>query len=259
MKEMLFAAALVAALIPYAAGQDNSRSHEANFDREGDAQVPARAAVNTMQVAPLPPYFCKPCLFYAGDFDSDASDANGLSNEVDLYVSTGAAVYTPFFVPKGKTWKVTGLFSNDFLPAQVLDPATSPYEVRKGIPVAGGNGGKLVCRGTKKSNPVPTGIGAFAFPIYAVSVKGIKGCTLRSGKYWMTVIPYCTNPNDSNCQNDYRGILSNDDGVMARRFGPVEPAHNSFFNSVFYGANWDPSSKWQSSARFSVGVEGTSK
>ncbi len=74
----------------------------------------------------------------------------------------------------------------------------------------------------------------------------------------MSVVPYCTNKNDSYC-NDYRAFLANDDGAMAHRFGPLEPANDSFFNSKFYGANWDPSSKWQTSSRFSVGVEGTAK
>jgi hypothetical protein len=74
----------------------------------------------------------------------------------------------------------------------------------------------------------------------------------------MSVIPYCTNKNDGNCENQYRGWLANDDGAMANRFGPLEPANNSFFNSVFFGAIWQPSSKQQSSSRFSDGVEGTS-
>ena len=95
--------------------------------------------------------------------------------------------------------------------------------------------------------------------IYATKVEHIKGCRLPAGKYWMSVIPYCNNPNDSVCiKNSYRGWEANDDGAMARRFGPLEPANNSFFNSVFFGAVWAPSSQYQSSARFSVGVEGTS-
>jgi hypothetical protein len=44
---------------------------------------------------------------------------------------------------------------------------------------------------------------------------------------------------------------------MVNRYGRLEPANDSFFNSKFYGAHWDPSSKWQTSKRFSVGVEGT--
>jgi len=142
MKKMLFAAALVAALIPFAAAQDSHRAPQANLDREVDVQVPARAAVlgNPPREVPGAPKYCKPCLMYAGDFDSNASDANGLANEIDVVINTGAATYAPFKVPSGKTWTVTGLLTDDFLSADVLDPATSPYEVRKGIPAAGGTG-----------------------------------------------------------------------------------------------------------------------
>ena len=260
MKKMLFAAALIAALIPFAVAQD-SRAPQASLDREVDVRVPARAAVlgNPRHVTPKAPSYCKPCLFYAGDFDSNASDANGLANEFDVTINTGAAVYAPFKVPAGKTWTVTGLFTDNFQSAQTLDPKTSPYEVRKGIPAAGGTGGKLVCHGKKTATAVPTGLSGFGFNVYAVKVKGIAKCTLKGGvKYWESVIPYCTNPNDSDCANGYRAFEANDDGAMANHFGPKEPANNSFFNSVFFGATWSPSSNFQSSSRFSDGVIGTS-
>ncbi len=254
MKKLLLAAALMAALIPTIVAQDNHLP-EASLDREVDLQVAVRPGKPPHQV-PGPPSYCKPCLFYAGDFDSNASDANGLANEVDIIVSSGAAVYTPFIVPKGKTWTITGLFTNNFmLSGEIIDPKVSPYQIRKDIPKAGGNGGKLVCHGKGSATLVDNGN---AFPIAATIVSNIKGCRLPAGKYWMSVIPYCTNRNDSTCDN-WRAFLSNDDGAMDRRFGPLEPANNSFFNSVFFGVNWEPSSEEQSSSRFSVGVEGTEK
>jgi hypothetical protein len=262
MKKMLFAAALVAALISVAAAEDSHRLPQASLDREVDVQIPARAAVlgnPRAEEPPAAPNYCKPCLFYAGDFDSNASDANGLANEVDLIVSSGAATYAPFIVSKGKTWTVTGLMTDDFLSAQVLDPKTSPYEVRKGIPAAGGTGGHLVCHGTKNAVAGATGLSGFGFNVYAVRVRGVKNCSLTSGKYWETVIPQCTNPNDSSCSTtNYRGFVTNDDGAMKHRFGGTEPANNSFFNSVFFGATWQPSTDQQSSSRFTIGVEGTS-
>ena len=261
MKRVLFVCGLLAALIPFAVGQDNNRLPQASLDREVDIQAPVRAAVlgKTSHYAPGPPKYCKPCLFYAGDFDSNASDANGLADEFDVIVSTGAAVYVPFRVPKGKTWTVTGLFVNTFLSAYVLDPAKSPYEVRTGIPATGGNGGKLVCQGTLPSVLKVTG-GTGYGQILGIFVRGIKGCRLKGGvKYWQSVVPYCTNPNDSFCKNSWRAFELNDDGPMANRFGGIEPANNSFFNSVFFGSNWEPSSNFQSSTRFSMGVEGTSK
>jgi hypothetical protein len=260
MKMILLPAAFIAALIPFASAQD-SRLPQSSLDREMDVQLSARAAAlgNPPHTTPTPPNYCKPCLFYAGDFDSNASDANGMSNEVDLTVFTGAAMYTPFIVPKGKTWTVTGLFTVNFMSTNTLDPRMIPYEVRKHIPKSGGSGGQLVCHGRKPGSTVAQGFcDAFGFPCFATIVNTVKGCRLTSGKYWMSVVPYCTNKHDPNCETNYRAFLTNDDGAMNHRFGPLEPANNSFFNSKYFGANWDPSSKWQTSSRFSVGVEGTS-
>jgi hypothetical protein len=139
----------------------------------------------------------------------------------------------------------------------VLDPVSIPYEVRKGIPPIGGNGGTLVCHGKKPGTLVDTGITDW-YNIYATIVSNIKGCRLPAGKYWMSVVPYCNNTQDDKC-GDYRGFVVNDDGAMNHRYGPLEPANDSFFNSVFFGANWEPTSYQQTSARFSVGVEGTEK
>jgi hypothetical protein len=263
-KKMLFAAALTAGLITIAAAQD-SRLPQASLDREVNLPVPAQAEAlgNPPHQDPTPPSYCKPCLFYAGDWDPYASDANGLANELDLIVSTGAAVYTPFIVPKGKTWTVTGLFtSNIFTNSEGhIDPKVLPYEVRKNIPKAGGNGGQLVCHGRRPATVVYQGIDWCNdyTQCYATIVNGIKDCRLPAGKYWMSVVPYCTNKNDPACNNRYRALLANDDGAMAHRYGPLEPANDSFFNSVYFGAVWEPTSEQQSSQRFSVGVEGTEK
>ena len=251
---------VAAALISTAVAQEYSHTPQASLDREVDLPRPAESAVvgDSLPAVQTPPSYCKPCLFYAGDWDSNASDANGLSNEFDTTVSTGAAVYVPFIVPKGKIWTVTGLFTDNFLFFSVLDPVTTPYQIRRGIPRAGGNGGKLVCHGRKPATL--TDAGGDWIQIFATKVEGIKGCRLHAGKYWMSVVPYCTNASTCNLFGyKYRAFLSNDDGAMNHRFGPLEPANNSFFNSVFYGAVWEPTWEQQSSARFSVGVEGTSK
>jgi hypothetical protein len=259
MSKILFAAALMAALRATAVAQ-NSRLPEASLDRE--INIPRAAGTAASGKLPqhrTPPSYCKPCLFYAGDFDSNASDANGLANEVDIIVSTGAATYTPFIVPKGKAWTVTGLFTNNFMSSMTLDPKVIPYEIRKGIPKHGGSGGQLVCHGRKPGTLVfPFQCDNFGFACYAAIVNKIKGCRLPAGKYWMSVVPYCTNTRDSACENSYRAFVANDDGAMVHRYGPLEPANDSFFNSAYFGAVWQPSSQQQTSSRFSVGVEGTS-
>jgi hypothetical protein len=259
MEKTLYAMALIAILIPVAVAQDY-RAPQASLDREVDLGRPAQTAVlgGLQPAAQTPPSYCKPCLFYAGDFDSNASDANGLANEVDVIVSTGATTYTPFIVPKGKTWTVTGLFTVNFMSLSHLDPDTVPYEVRKDIPKAGGNGGHLICHGKRTATVIESGNcdNGFGYDCWAVIANNIKGCRLPSGKYWLSVVPYCTTT--GTC-NDFRAFVANDDGAMNHRFGPLEPANDSFFNSVYFGAVWEPSSEQQSSSRFSVGVEGTAR
>jgi hypothetical protein len=259
MKATLLVSALAAVLMPVAAAQDNDRLPQASLDREINVPRAGAAASDQLAQTQTPPTFCKPCLFYAGDYDTDASDANGLANEVDDIVSTGAATYTPFIVPKGKIWTVTGLFTINFMSEMILDPNTVPYEVRKDIPKSGGNGGHLVCHGEKTATLIDTGIcQGFGYQCYAVIANNIKGCRLPSGKYWMSVVPYCTNSNSCD-GGGWRAFITNDDGAMNHRFGPLEPANDSFFNSVYFGAVWEPSSEQQTSSRFSVGVEGTEK
>jgi hypothetical protein len=257
VKKMICVAALVAALIPFAVAQDNNRLPQASLDREVDVRVPAIPGTpavlgNPRHVTPAPPTYCKPCLFYAGDFDSTVSNANGLANEVDVIVSSGAAVYTPFLI-NAKPWTVTGLFTDNFASLATLDPAKSPYEIRHGIPVAGGSGGTLVCHGVAASTNTDTGLNDFGYEVYATKVKVTK-CTLKANKkYWESVVPYCTG---SECSN-YRGFEANDEGAMAHRFGPLEPANNAFFNSVFFGAVFQQTAQQGQPGRFSSGVIGT--
>ena len=260
MRSMLLVPALLPFFLLPLAGQDASLP-QASLDRElGFSPRSNLVHRSGPRQSQDPPSYCKPCLFYAGDFDSNSSDANGLTNEKDVIISTGAAVYTPFVVPKGKTWTVTGLFTNNGIVygTQTLDPKVIPYEVRKGIPKSGGNGGKLVCHGRKPGSLILSQVSQIELYVYATQVRKVKGCRLPAGKYWLSVVPYCTNKNDNNC-TEWRMFLMNDDGAMAYRYGPLEPANNSFFNSQYFGSNWEPSSEQQSSSRFSVGVEGTEK
>lgn len=254
MKHTLLAPALVAALFSYAAAQDLT-APKASLDPE-----PARSSnlASPSQKVPGPPSFCKPCLFYAGDFDSNASDANGLANEKDIIVSSGAATYVPFVVPRSRVWNVTGLFTLNFMSGYQLDPNESPYEVRKDIPRSGGNGGQLVCHGRKHATVTASrACQGFGFECFYVKVNNVKNCRLAAGKYWLSVVPDCTNIGV--CGSNWRAFVTNDDGAMVNRYGRLEPANDSFFNSKYFGAVWEPTTDQQTSKRFSAGVEGTEK
>jgi hypothetical protein len=262
VKKIIFAAALIAALIPFAVAQDSATA-SASMDRKIDVRVPVLGHSSAGRHEPNGPKYCQPCLFYGGDLDSNDSDANGLANENDLIVN-GAAVYTPFIVPVNKTWTVTGLFTNNQMDTGVLDPATSPYEVRNGIPAAGGTGGNLICHGTVAATSVPTGRNAFGRNEYTVAVK-VNNCSLKGGpnkggrKYWVSVVPTCTNTSDGNCAA--RSFESNTEDTawsLNHHFGLREPANDSFFNSAFFGVTFAPTTEFQASIWFSAGVSGTS-
>jgi hypothetical protein len=256
MRKTLVAASLF--VLALSALAQDSNFPQASLDREINiSRASGTGATHGAMQNQAPPSYCKPCLFYAGDFDSNASDANGLANEKDILISTGAATYVPFTVPAGQTWNVTGLFTLNFMTSTYLYPQTAPYEIRRDIPKSGGNGGHLVCHGKGTATVKDPAICEdFGFQCYDVIVSNIKGCRLRAGKYWESVVPYCTN---QNACNSWRAFITNDDGSMAHRYGPLEPANDSFFNSAYYGAVWEPSTEQQSSKRFSAGVEGTKK
>jgi len=102
--------------------------------------------------------------YYAGDFDSTNSNANGLTNEADINVSSGSQVLTRPFQAKGtgtkRHLKITGLCVNSLDENRGIDNPT-PYEVRSGARV--GSGGTLVCHGTATSTDTFTGNFEFEF------------------------------------------------------------------------------------------------
>jgi hypothetical protein len=193
--------------------------------------------------ARTPPKYCKPCLFYGGDFDVKNPAADTLANENILPggSATLSQIYSPFRIPKGQVWKVTGLFVNSVDTYTVLDPVQTPWEIRKGIPKNGGNGGTLVAHGTAKATMKPTGRSLNGFPEHTIMVKWSKPVTLKSGIYWENVTPQCTNSNNSQCTaSGFVGYFESDMETKGgfHGYGPAEPWDNSFWNAPIFGLTW---------------------
>lgn len=224
---------------------------------------------------PGAPSYCRPCLFYGGDFDTSDSNAGGLSNETDLIITGspyGGATFTPVRVPLGKTWTVTGLFTNSFNNvglAPVIDPTKSYWEIRSGLnPKKDGTKGKLVAKGTSKATYVATGRDSGFEATDLVKNLKFKGAaiTLKGGtEYWFTVVSPCTNANDSNCAAGIRYFLSNvEDAKPINAFGPKEPNDQAEFNSAFFGITYANTVGICNGSgigcdRFSAGILGTKK
>jgi hypothetical protein len=212
--------------------------------------------------APAPPSFCKPCLWYAGDFNSNNSEANILSNEKDI-LAPESAVYVPFTVPKGKVWKITGAFGIVLSTVEKIDPAQADWSFSKGV--SEGNGGTLIKSGTSPGTVKLLDCGArIELNCLGILVQRIQ-VTLKAGRYWLSVVPYCTNQNDSQCQSARYFLGDVEDHPPLNRYGPKDVLDASYFTSQLVDLYYVPT--WGSSGpcggigcdMFSAGLLGTSK
>jgi len=190
-----------------------------------------------------PPSYCNPCLFYGGDFDVQNPNADTFANE--NIVPGGSPIlsqiYSPFKVPKGQTWVVTGLFINSIAYPTALDPVATPWEIRKGIKAKGGTGGKLVASGIANGTMTPTGRFLGSTPEYTILVTFDPPVVLRPGRYWENVTPQCTNANNPQCTaQGFTGFLESDMETKGGNngYGPVEPWRFSFWNAPDFGLFW---------------------
>jgi hypothetical protein len=180
-------------------------------------------------------------LWYSGDFNAKNSKANGVANEKDILVSK-SVVSVPFQVPKGKTWNVSGMFGVVLSPENILDPARADWSIAKGV--SAGNGGTVIASGTSHATAnflnCTRGVELYCSGIL---VKGLH-VTLKAGKYWLTVVPYCTNPSDCGSQTFFLAD-EEDDPHPLNHVGPKNILDASYVTSkqfnFFYTPTWSPS------------------
>ena len=265
-KKALLSILMVVALIPLVSRSGAAQEEAPRPAVRDHGPAPPSAPVMAVPFSPLstasaPPSWCKPCLWYAGDFDVNNKNANGVANEKTLAVSQ-AAVYVPFTVPQGKTWSITGVFGNMLAAYDVIDPPQADWSFSKGV--SDGNGGTVIKSGTSPATIELFGQGNI--PEYQVMVKVKKPMvTLKAGEYWLTVVPYCTNSNDSYCSGAYYYLADVEDDPPPNHYGPKNVLDASYFTSSYFGYYYVPT--WGSSGvcggtgcdMFSVGLLGTAK
>lgn len=248
LKKVLFSITLVVALMLLSTKPASTQSHN----------VPPKAITVTqfqtgVDYPANPEYPCNlnHCLFYAGDFDQNGPNPNGLWNGVDNFFgifTIDGTVWVPFTVPKkfkgakGKTdWNVTGLFvNNQGLPESLTggppSATTATWSIVQGV-AAGGSPSSVtvICSGTSPVTIQPTGRIAFGFfEEYNYLVNNISGCPiLERGTYWMTVVAQAPNPPFGEELNYLSDV---EDSTPNNFIGPgSEPIDESFFTSTFFG------------------------
>src|SRR5215469_9474594 len=219
------------------------------------------------------PCIANMCLFYAGDFDANGPNPNGLWNENASFfgLTIDGTVWVPFTVPKkfkgakGKTdWNVTGLFVNDQnFPSPSATQAT--WSIVQGVAAGGNPTGrqvKVLCSGTAPVTATPTGRIAFGFYTeYTYVASGVSCPTLENGTYLMTTVVQVPAP-PSGFEDNFLSDV--EDNTPANAVGPgISVEDDSFFVSAFFGfpnftlANLTSICGNIGCDNFSVGVIGT--
>jgi hypothetical protein len=182
------------------------------------------------------PFFCPPksCLYYSGDWDSTNSNSNGLW---DFYNPPLAVGDVWVGVKPTRNALITGVSGNYFAPgANSIGINPTPFEVRTGT--SSGHSGKLVCR--TSGNATFSGYGQgrcfsseeYCFNYYISKLK--KSCRVEAGKiYYVDVTPRYVD-------NTTLGYLWDDDGVHANKRGWPEITNHSYFTSISFHANYEP-------------------
>ena len=183
------------------------------------------------------------CAFYAGAFDPNNGNANALANENDAIVGGspyGAATYQNFIWGGGS---VAGLFTNNL---SGLNPTSAYWEIRSGM--SEGSGGALLASGTAGGTSfshTATNNMAFGYQEYTDAVLTGPVSLAANQQYWFAVVPNDpTNPSRSFNTNTF---------VLGGQIGK-DIDNEQYFNSAFFGANFDSANNWGVFQDFSSGV-----
>jgi hypothetical protein len=245
VKKMIFVAAFVAALFSLAVAEDVRN-------------VPATAQLNVLQrsnpvsnvKSPAGVPFCsgKTCLYYAGDFDSTDSNANGLFNANDSGAGEEGQVWVGVKPSAAST--VTGGTFNEFLSAGFAGTQPTPFAVQTGI--VSGSAGKTTCSTSGTSTIKTYGEGDFGFTQYSVTIKKLKkSCKLaKAGKAsYINLLP---------TSSDGYGYVTNvEDAKPAHHTGWKNDLDDCFFNGAIFGDTYVDCNTQGSFDELSIALTGT--
>lgn len=250
MKKTLCAIAMVASLFTVSA---LAKSKPKGVSALVKSQGTIKGHFPIGKPALTPPSYCAPvCLFYGGDNNPDSPDDNGFANDNTLLVPD-TTTWGAFTVPTGEVWTVYGLFINTIADGyNGLDPAASTWTIAQGL--SEGDGGSPVATGTATASFNPTGRFPFGFTEYTMLVS-TPATTLNAGTYWVNILPNCTDEGNSDC-SIAQYYFDNTFGL--NRYGNLEPADISYFNSSFFGFDYANTCEVSSTGcqAFSFGVIG---
>jgi hypothetical protein len=181
-------------------------------------------------------------------YNGDMNHVNGLANERDDALGFGqyAHVFDDFNVTDSPGWHLTSLYSNNFMTyIQSGGPTTAvEWSIHQGITV--GNGGTTVASGTSTDFTITVHYEG-EITEYTVRVLGLN-INLAPGTYFLNVTPVGSGVG--------RSFTSDTSGVNCIGT-PCGNNGNAFFDSNFFGANYQSTAEQGQPGDFSMGVIGT--
>jgi len=229
VKKMICVAAFVAALFTLAAAQDVQVAPSVTaIQHVSSGEVKSAPSVRTPGVP-----FCKTgCLYYAGDFDSADSDANGLFNANDTGGGLDGQVWVGVKPTASST--VKGVTFNEFFTAAGVGTNPTPFQTQTGITV--GNAGKTVCNTSGNATEAVYGESDFGLIQYSYTVKKLKkACkiakpTKKVPSTYVNLLPTFS--------NGYGYVVNAQDAKPKNHKGWKNDLNDCFFNGAAFGATY---------------------
>jgi hypothetical protein len=229
MTKTLCTVALFVVLAPLALPQDRTPPSVAM--RDNDQLVSTRPG--TERATKKGPYrlpFCHPknCLYYAGDFDSTSSDANGLFNSNDQGGGLDGQVWVG--VKPDRDVIVTGATFNEWFVVAGVGADPTPFVVQVGTKL--GQAGKTICNTSGTATEAVYGESDGGPTQYSYTIKKLsKSCKLKKGKtYYVNLLP--------TFEDNYGYVVNVEDANPKNHYGWKNDINHCFFNGAAFGDNY---------------------
>jgi hypothetical protein len=230
MSKTVLAFGLSVILASLTVAQDNGMLPQSTFGKSVQANA-AQPDIgpSIKRVGPGGVPFCPAgtCLYYAGDYDSNWSGANGEFDADDT--SNGLEGQTWVGVKPDRDVTVTGATFVEALTSGYSVTNPTPFAVQVGIKP--GQAGKTVCSASGKATVTEWGYWQGQIPAYAYTIKRLShSCRLKRGVvYYVNLLP--------TSGNGY-GYVLNLPRNPTDHYGWKDDLNHCYFNGFEFGANY---------------------
>jgi uncharacterized repeat protein (TIGR03803 family) len=192
-------------------------------------KLKSNMAFQVSQNSGLP--FCSgsSCLYYAGDFDSNDSNANALFNANDEADGLDGQAWVGVIPTQNAT--VTGGTFNEFLTTGAVGTNPTPFAVNTGMSV--GNAGTTVCNTSGNATATVYGESDFGLIQYSYTIAQLsESCPFTQGTtYYVNLLPAYTT-------SAYGYVANVEDNPAPNHQGWANDLDDCFFNGAAFDADY---------------------